>query len=180
MEFEQVTRRQSVREGFVVLLRAEATLLLPLGEYDVIRSFYERIGEACMNWVTEIYGEELRRHFLSLTEIREKSRYQTQAYRFWMRSPWEGEGHVTILCESTRSMLDGTRDFYRICHTWNCKEQSALPPTQCKRLFDFHAPASELPFSPDGFYREGDRMVIYKNANREGHFMEVSFPISNS
>ncbi|MBQ9759975.1 MAG: hypothetical protein IJW16_01355 [Clostridia bacterium] len=180
MEFERAFYRRSVREGYVVLLRAEAELLLPVGGYQTMRAFYEKIVEACMNWVVEIYGEEVRRRFLSLESIREKSRFRTQSYRFFMRSPWQEEDYLTLLCESERSSLDGDLDFYRICHTWNCREETVLPPAQCRRLFGLSASKGEMPFVPDGFYRENGRIVIYKNKTSTSDFMEVSLPQSNA
>lgn len=176
MELEAMTRRQSVREGYVVLLRAEAEILLPKDPFLSMRSFYEKVSEACLNWVTEIYGEELRRHFLSLSDVREKSRFRTQYYRFWMRIPWQEMPHITILCESERTSLDGTRDFYRICHTWNTEEQTMLPFGQILQLFGFKLAKNEMPFVPDGIFKENDRIVIFQNRTSKNNFLEAKLP----
>lgn len=179
MNFEEETRRMSVREGFVVLLQAEAKLLLPGKEYETMRSFYQKTAESCLLWVTEIYGEELRRAFLSLTEVREKSRFRTKHYRFWMRVPWRDEEHVTILCESTRESESNHASFYRISHTWNVAEQSILPISQVRKLLGIQKTERSLPFVPDGIYQENETVVIYQNSNEKAEFSEVRFPVSN-
>ena len=177
MELEAVTKRQSVREGYSVLLRAQAEILLPQEDFPVMRSFYERISEACLSWVTEIYGETLRNHFLGLTDIRDRSRFRTQNYRFWMRVPWQSPPYLTLLCESERSALDGSRDFYRISHTWNTAEESILPFTQVIKLFKIRSHKRDFPFEPDGGYREGDHFFVYKNANSSNGFLEIKIPL---
>ena len=179
MEFLEQTRRMSVREGFVVLLRAEANLQLPSEDYEKIRSFYQKTADSCLLWATEIYGEELRRSFLSLSDIREKSRFRTRHYRFWMRVPWSDGEHVTILCESTRESERGDTDFYRIAHTWNVAEQTILPTSQVLRLLGARPSTHALPFVPNGLYKEGETIVIYQNASAEKAFSEVRFPVAN-
>lgn len=177
MELEVVKRRQSVREGYVVLLRAEAEILLPESRFPMMRTFYEKIGDACLNWVIDVYGERLREYFLSLSDIREKSRFRTQTYRFWMRVPWETSPHLTLLCESERSDLDGSKDFYRIAHTWNTEEETVLPLAQVMRLFQIRVSKHDFPFEADGGYREGEHFLIFKNKTASNAFLEMKFPI---
>ncbi len=176
MDFEHVSLRKTVREGYVLLLRAEAELMLPKEGYENLRGFYERVAQSCLNWVTEIYGEELRRYFLALSDIRERSRFFTRRYRFWMRVPWQDEAHVTILCESERDPIEGERDFYRIAHTWNLEEESILPPIQVMRLLGVRLRRSAFPFVPDGIYCEDGHVKIFKNPGRENRFLEIELP----
>lgn len=176
MNFERTVRRESVREGYMVLLRAEAELLLPRG-LPRICAFYQRLADACVNWAIEVYGEMVRAYFLALPDVRERSRFHTQSYRFWMRVPWEEMPHVTVLCESTRSALDGTQDFYRICHTWNVGEETVLPPAQVKSLLCPAHKRGDAPFAPDGIYREGDALVMFQNRGSNHPFLEVKIPI---
>ena len=176
MELEEVKLRRSVREGYIVLLRAEALLVMPVG-YEKICDFYRRVADACMNWAVEVYGEHLRAQFLSLASVREKSGFRTQQYRFWMRVPWEEGDFVTILCESERASTDGERDFYRISHTWNTKEQTALPIKQVLQLLEKRPSVKDFPFQPDGVYRERDKLVIYQNKTDKNVFGEVKLPL---
>lgn len=177
MELEWAEEKRSVREGYVVLLRAHAELLLPDASYPVIRSFYQRIAEACMSWTVEVFGERVRAHFLSLADIREKSRFRTLQYRFRMRSPWQNDSHITLLCESERTELDGTVDFFRICHTWNIEEETVLPLGQILPLIETRFSKKELPFLPDGIYREGDHVVVYQNKTSVHPYLEAKLPI---
>ncbi len=177
MEFEKITERRSVREGYVVLLRATAELMLPDEAHPVMRSFYRRIADSCLDWATEIKGEQLRAHFLSLSDIRDKSRYRTMQYRFWMRIPWQEMPHMTILCESERTEPDGTTDFYRICHTWNTEEESILPLEQVLPLVQPKFSKKDLPFLPDGLYREGDKITVFQNRRQNNRFMEAKLPV---
>lgn len=176
MELERVLMRRTVREGYVLLLRAEAELLLPKEGLEVIREFYLHVAQACLDWVSGIYGEELRKYYLALSDIRERSRFFTRCYRFWMRVPWQNDEHMTVLCESERDPIDGERDFYRIAHTWNLSEQSILPPAQTMKLFEVKMRRSVLPFAPDGIYREEGRVKIFKNPCKENRFLEAELP----
>ena len=180
MELEKREEKRSVREGYVVLLRASAQLLLPNEAYPTMRAFYQRIVDACMSWTEEIYGERLRAHFLSLTDIRERSHYRTLSYRFAMRVPWQETPYITILCESERKELDGSVDFYRICHTWNTEEETVLPYRQAIQLFRPKATKGEMPFVPDGIYREDDKIVIYKNKTLQNRFLEARLPLKKN
>jgi hypothetical protein len=175
MDFEEMKQRRTVREGYIVLLRAEATLFLPIG-YENIRDFYQRVADACMNWAIEIYGESLRKYFLSLSDVREKSKFRTKQYRFWMRVPWEEGELATVLCESERTEFDEKKVFRRISHTWNLTEQTILPIKQVLQLLDQRVDAKDFPFCPDGVYREADKIVIYQNQTEGELFREVRFP----
>ena len=88
-----------VREGYQVLLRAEAELVFPEGK-DVIGNYYRLLGDKCMSWATEVYGERIRSEFLSLEDLHDRALWRAQKYRFLMRIPWQNEHHIAILCES--------------------------------------------------------------------------------
>ena len=176
MELEEMVWKRSVREGYTVLLKAEAKLLLPK-DCAEMRDFYQRLADACMNWTIDVYGERLRTQFLSLSDVREKSRFRTQQYRFWMRIPWQDAEYLTMLCESERTTPEGGCDFYRVAHTWKLAEQTALPTEQVMRLFGARIGKRELPFSADGIYREGDKLVIFQNKTEKNGFREAKLPL---
>ena len=176
MEFENVVWQRSVREGYVVLLRAEAELLLPT-EGERIRDFYEKTASACLSWATDVWGERLRDDFCRLSN-RERATFRIQRYRFYMRIPWQEGPYVTILCESRRNTSGGTEDLHRICHTWNTDEQTVLPKKQILRLFSAELAKKELPFAPDGIYKEKEKLVIFKNRGEKNDFLEAKLPIN--
>lgn len=87
---------------------------------------------------------------------------------------------MTVLCESERTSPDGTRDFYRIAHTWNTDEQSMLPIGQIMRLHDIKISKNNFPFAPDGMFKERDRVIIFKNKTDKNDFLEAVLPPSHS
>ena len=176
MEWEEKSFKRSVREGYTVLLRAEAHLLLPKDREEICR-FYEQCAESCMAWAEEIYGAWVRADFLNRSEVREKSQFRTHRYRFDMRIPWEAFPYVAILCESERGIVSGQMDFFRICKVWNVEEESILPPRQAMHAFEIKFAKNELPFRPDGFYREGDKLVVFQNPTSHNKFLEAKLPI---
>ncbi len=165
--------RATVREGYQILLRAEAQLLLP-EEKPKIADFYRKTAGTCMRWAEQIYGEELRREFCALEGIREKSQFCPQRYRFRMRCPWEEEGYAVILCESdlTGQWKIPQKSYHRISHVWNLSEESILPFSQILRRFGMRLRQEKLPFSPDGIYPEGEKMVFFRNATDQTTFLE--------
>jgi hypothetical protein len=163
----------SVREGYQILLRAEAVLDFP-AEYPKISSFYEALAEKCMLWAIEVHGERLRTEFLSTESIREKSQFGTQTYRFHMRVVWQDGRHSSVLCES---WLKGQRgepqnSYHRIAHVWNLEEETALPFSQILKQFPTKKSDFTLPFSPDGIYPLEKETVFYKNAVGDAPFAE--------
>ena len=175
MELERMVWKNAVREGYVVLLRAQAELLLPCGE-ERIREFYQKTARACLLWACEIWGEQLREAFCAL-EGKGRARFRTRQYHFSMRSPWEGDGYVCILCESTRSTDDGEADFHRISHVWKVDEQTALPKRQILQLWRPKLAKNAPSFLPDGFYREGESMIFFKNPTSKNGFLEAKSPM---
>lgn len=154
----------TVREGYQVLLRAEAELILPEGK-DVIGNYYRLLGDKCMSWATEVYGERIRSEFLSLDDLHDRALWRAQKYRFLMRIPWATEHHIAILCESY--LLGQHREvqnsYHRLSHVWNLEEESILPISQILELVSCNIHLRDLPFVPDGVYPEGEELIFYKN-----------------
>jgi len=87
MELEKKNLRGAVIEGYTVLMRAEAELLLPK-EKKEIGDFYISLAKKCMAWAIEVRGEGLRAEFLAAKSSEERARFPTRHYRFSMRYPW--------------------------------------------------------------------------------------------
>jgi hypothetical protein len=154
----------TVREGYQVLLRAEAELLLPEGK-EVIGNYYRLLLDKCMSWATEVYGERIRRDFLSLEDLHDRALWRAQKYRFLMRIPWQNEHHAAILCESYLLGQRGSveNSYHRLSHVWNLEEESILPMAQILNLFGCGIKPKDLPFRPDGVYPDGEELIFYKN-----------------
>ena len=154
----------TVREGYQVLLRAEAEILLPEGK-DIIGNYYRLLANKCMSWATEVYGERIRNDFLSLEDLHDRALWRAQKYRFLMRIPWQSEHHIAILCESY--LLGQHRDvqnsYHRLSHVWNLEEESILPISQILELVSCNIHLRDLPFVPDGVYPDGEELIFYKN-----------------
>ena len=173
MNTENTEMRISVREGYQILLRAEAVMELPV-EYPKIRAFYESLAEKCMHWTTEVHGELLRREFLSIESIRERSRVGTEDYRFNMSIVWKNEKNASILCESRLTGQRGSvkNSYHRIAHVWNLEEEAALPFSQILKGFPTEKTDFVIPFSPDGIYPLESELVFFKNASATAQFAE--------
>ena len=154
----------TVREGYQVLLRAEAEIVLPEGK-EVIGNYYRLLADKCMSWATEVHGERIRSDFLSLDDLHERALWRTQKYRFSMRIPWQNEHHIAILCESY--LLEQRRNvqnsYHRLSHVWNLDEESILPIPQILELFGCGIKMRELPFTAEGVYPEGGELIFFKN-----------------
>ena len=159
----------TVREGYQVLLRAEAELLLPEGK-DVIGNYYRLLAEKCMSWATEVHGERIRSDFLSLDDLHDRALWRAQKYRFLMRIPWQSEHHIAILCESylLGQRSDVQNSYHRLSHVWNLTEESILPIPQILELFGAGIKMRELPFTPEGVYPEGGELIF--STNTDGWF----------
>ena len=157
-----------VREGYQVLLRAEAELVLLEGK-DVICNYYRLLAEKCMSWANEVYGERIRRDFLSLEDLHDRALWRAQKYRFLMRIPWQNEHYIAILCESyllgQRQQMQNS--YHRLSHVWNLDEESILPIPQILELFGCGIKIKELPFVPEGVYPDGGELIFYKNPTAE-------------
>lgn len=165
--------RATVREGYQVLLRAEAELVLP-EEKEVITNYYRLLSDKCMSWATEVLGERIRSDFLSLDDLHERALWRTQKYRFLMRIPWQNEHHIAILCESylLGQRKEKQNSYHRLSHVWNLDEESILPIPQILELFGCNIKTRELPFVPDGAYPEGEELIFYKNPTAEAPFAQ--------
>ncbi len=170
--------RATVREGYQVLLRAEAELVLP-EEKEVIGNYYRLLAQKCMSWATEVYGERIRKDFLALDDLHERALWRAQKYRFIMRVCWQGENHMAILCES---YLLGQRQstensYHRLSHVWNLNEESILPVSQILELLGCDVKIRELPFVPDGVYPDGEELIFYKNPTAEAPLTQKKSPL---
>ena len=169
----------TVREGYQVLLRAEAELLLPDGK-EVIGNYYRLLLDKCMSWVTEVYGERIRRDFLSLEDLHDRALWRAQKYRFLMRIPWQNEHHAAILCESYLLGQRGSveNSYHRLSRVWNLDEESILPMAQILNLFGCGIQLKELPFRPDGVYPDGEELIFYKNPTADTPLAQCKSAIS--
>ena len=172
MNMEKKVLHTTVREGYQILLRAEAEWYEPT-EYEKICDYYRRLAEKCMTWASEVHGETLRKEFLSLESTREKSRFRTQEYRFVSHVLRIGEEYATVVCESwlkgRRTQRDG---YHRIAHVWDLREETILPFSQVLKRFGTAETDFKLPFSPDGIYPEGGKLIFFKNAIGDAPFEE--------
>lgn len=165
MNLEKKELHGVVREGYQILLRADAELLLPT-EQKKMRDFYLRLGESCMSWILEVHGGRLRKAFSELETVRERSRFHTGRYWLRMRIPWESSPLVAILCESdlTGELVPARGGYYRIAQVWNTEEETILPREQVTGLLRSRISRRMLPFQPDGIYPEGEELVLFRNA----------------
>ncbi len=175
MNCESKEMNTVVREGYQILLRARARLLLP-GDCPKITSYYEMLAEKCMAWAVEVHGEVLREEFLRLDSVHEKARMGCETYRFDMRIAWEGEGLCTILCESRLLGQNRTpvNSYHRLSHVWNVGEETILPAKQILSHFGMKKLVS---FQPDGIYPEGHELVFFKNPRGNTPFAEERISI---
>ena len=173
--------RATVREGYQVLLRAEADILVPEGK-DVIGNYYRLLAEKCMSWATEVYGERIRQDFLSLEDLHDRALWRAQKYRFLMRIPWQNEHHMAILCESylLGQRSDKQNSYHRLSHVWNLDEESILPISQILELFGCGIKMRELPFVPDGVYPDGEELIFYKNPTLESPILQTKSPFEGA
>lgn len=173
---EQMTA--TVREGYQVLLRAEAELVLPEGK-EVIGNYYRLLCDKCMSWASEVWGERIRREFLALEDLHDRALWRVQKYRFLMRIPWASEHYAAILCESYLLGQRGNipNSYHRHSHVWNLDEESILPPTQILQLFGGGVSLRELPLVPDGIYPEGGELIFYKNPTATSPWAEHKSPL---
>jgi len=177
MTMETIERRCVVREGYQILLRGKAELLIPKGK-DKISWFYRKMAQTCLKWAEEVHGERLRRELLSLESMRERAQLQTQYYHLTMKSPWEDDTRIALLCESTLTgqWHDPKNGYHRISHVWNVEEELLLPFSQILESFGMRVEKNQLPFRPDGIYPERNEMVFFRNASEHSRFREIRLP----
>lgn len=173
MQTASKTLRLTVREGYQVLLRAEAELLLPVKE-GRMRDFYLALGETCMHWAEEIEGERLRRAYAELGTLRERSGFRAGVYRLRMRIPWEEGRLVALLCESELygESLSRRAGLHRTVQIWDAEEELILPMGQALARLAPWMQKRMLPFHPDGFFPQGDGLLLFRNPSHGGEFLE--------
>ncbi len=173
MKLEKKILRGAVIEGYTVLMRAEAELLLT-PEKSQIEQFYLSLSEKCMTWATEVRGEKLREDFLSLENVTEKAHFQARRYQLRMQCPWEDPPYTAIVCESIlKGDDDSSRAYRRVSHVWNVEEECMLPPEQIVRMFCAGSQLKTVKFHPDGIYPENEMLVFFKNPGKNNDFLEV-------
>ena len=166
MKMEAWELSATVREGYQILLRAQARADLPV-EYARIALYYRTLGEKCLAWATEVEGERLKREFAALESIREKSGFGCRSYRFDAGCVWEdGEGDlIAFVCEST---LSGMRQmpekrYHRSAQVWSRKEELILPKEEVAALFSPQGKRALKGVYVDGIYPRGDRLLFFRN-----------------
>ena len=177
MNTESRELHATVREGYQILLRANGILFLPTDKPKICE-FYQKTAKTCIQWAQGVYGERIRREFLSLESLRERSQFRTQYYRLTVRCLWEEGIYATFLCESelTGEWKMPQQSYHRISHVWNTQEETVLPLSQILRNFGLRLRRDMLPFRPDGIYPEGDQMVFFRNAGERSAFLEKRIP----
>ncbi len=163
MDMERVELHGAVREGYQILLRADATLLLPQA-YERIATYYRALGQACMDWILDVYGECVRGRFLALEDVRDMARFGTCRYRFSMKCTWETDAYAAFLCE-TELIGDGVEDALRkrrAAQVWSLEGEQILPVAEVRRLLGVPKRVHP-PFSPDGVCLRDGALIFYKN-----------------
>lgn len=170
-------RHATVREGYQILMRADAELYLP-EEKPRMLEFYERMAQTCMRWAEEVHGAALRHDFSQMESIREKSQFRMQTYRLRIHSPWAEGRYAVYLCESELlgQWREPQKSYHRISHVWDVEEELILPESQILRGFGMRLTRNMLPFRPDGIYPCKDKMVFFRNATDNLPFVERKLP----
>lgn len=178
MQLEHAQLNAVVRQEYQVLLRAHASLQLPM-EHMYIRDFYTALGQRCLHWAKNTLGEQLRAAYLKMEDVREKSRMRTVFYRLEMRVTPGTALHWVVLCESSLSGNAVTMGnwYYRLAHVWNIEEETILPSAQVMRLFSSQLSVRKLPFPPDGIYPQDGHLIFYRNQTAAHPFLEEKIPL---
>ena len=179
MEWERAELHASVREGYQILLRADAALCLPIGQ-ERIAAYYRSLAEKSISWICDVFGESLRKRFLALDDVRDMSRFGTRRYRFSMECVWERAPYVAFLCEGR---LDGEADARactrrRSAALWRTDTEQILPPRQVEELLLSDCKEKRPPFSPDGVYPRGKEVIFFQNPTWEREGAEWKIPMS--
>lgn len=173
MELERMELKNSVRCGYVILLRISMEAFLPVHEQG-IRDFYDLQIDACMRWARDELGEHLLSDYEKLESTSQKAQFRPQCYRFCMRPCYEDDTLIAFLCESalTGSWTGVEHGYFRMAHVWNKEEQLILPTQQILRYFGLKLSGRDLPFPPDGVYPEGQELVLFRNVTPRFPFSE--------
>lgn len=173
METERLELHGVVREGYQILLRAHAELWLPCG-HERIAAYYRAVGERCMTWICEIYGERLRQTFADLENIRDRARFPTSQYCFLMRCVYDTPPLAAFLCETELkgNRLPETQTYRRMSQVWHMEEETVLPHKQILMCFLKGTARKKAPFRPDGIYPMGNEVIFYRNSTDKNDFAE--------
>ena len=179
MEWERVQMHASVREGYQVLLRADAELFVPLA-CEKIAAYYRALAEKSLAWICEVYGEDLRKQFLAVEDVRERARFGTRRYSFSMQCVWENGAHAAFLCEGILSGENeaAERTRRRSAAVWNLENEQLLPRGQVEKMLLAKGEKKRPPFACDGMYPCNEALIYFKNPTREGEGAEWQIPLS--
>ena len=130
--YDEIRNRKAVREGYRILLKAEAILWLPR-EAEQVRDYYLRMGEACTAWAETVEGERLRSCFLAVEDPVAQWRIPTVRYGLSCFPVWEKFPHVGYVCRSVLRQ-EGEETVRCMAQIWNLEEQTLLPEVQARRL----------------------------------------------
>ena len=173
MEIERIELKNSVRCGYVILLKIGMEGFLPVHE-SRIREFYDAQIDVCMRWARDDLGQSLLFDYEKLEDTSQKAQFRPQSYRFRMRPCYEDDTLIAFLCESalTGSWNGVANGYFRMAHVWNKEEQLLLPTQQILRYVGPQLSGRDLPFQPDGVYPEGQELVLFRNVTTRFPFAE--------
>ncbi len=174
IEYQTEARHAAVREGYQLLLRADAQLQLPVGK-DRICEFYRRMSDACLKWATEAEGERIRSAYLALESNRDRARVRLATYQLSCKPVFERSPYVAWVCESVLRG-EGTETVRRMSQVWNAEEETMLPMRQILETFRSKRSCKRPTFRPDGVYPVGEELVFFKNADQRESMKEARVP----
>lgn len=168
MTFVKQEIRRCVREGYQLLLSAEATLFLPEGDGGAMAEYYQNVARTCLAWAEQIEGERLRASFLSDEDIRARSRFRPWHYSFWMELPWQTSEYLAVVCHSRME-----KELRRSAQIWKLSEGTMLRMREIRSLFSSSLGRfGGMTFSPHGIYPKGEELILFRNATPKGPAME--------
>ncbi len=171
IEYQAEHQHAAVREGYQLLLRADAEWSIPEGKTR-IGDFYRRMSDACIKWAAEAEGEKIRKDYLSLESNRDRARVRLATYRLSCLPIFERSPYVAWVCESI--LQNGAeRKIIRMSQVWNVEEETLLPIRQILEVFRVKRSCKRPPFRPDGVYPLGDELVFFKNADQKDEAKEM-------
>ena len=175
LELYTETLREVVREGYRVLLTAEAEIVLPVG-MERIEQFYQRMCRACLEWVKQAEGERLRREYLCMEDPMERARMRGARYALRCTPVYDDGVYAAWECNSTLQSSRGLPRERRMAQVWQLAEQTGLPFSQILQAFPTD-PRGRPPFRPDGVYPKGEELLFFRNGEGDQPIREAGFRI---
>lgn len=174
--YQTETQHAAVREGYQLLLRADAQMQIPEGK-ERIGAFYRRMSDACLKWAVEAEGERIRAAYLALESNRDRARFRLATYRLSCKPVFERMPYVAWVCESVMRGAD-EEAVRRMSQVWNLEEETMLPMRQILEVFRAKRSCKLPAFRPDGVYPVGDELVFFKNADQREPMKEARVPFA--